>query len=162
MPITALTELVSKLAFMGANEISLVDKPGRASSRQVKETIAALHELDLKVNLAVHFHNTHGLGLANCLAAYEAGVRTFDTAIGGLIGTPFGAPEMEIDSWNVPTEDLVHLFNEIGANTDLNLAAITETVQYAQDLAGQELPRRLFKARSAFKFSNFPDPLKLK
>ncbi len=161
VPITALTELVSKLAFMGANEISLVDTPGRANPRQVKETIAALHDLDLDVNLAAHFHNTHGLGLANCLAAYEAGVRTFDTAIGGLSGTPFGAPEMEIGSWNVPTEDLVHLFNEIGVSTGFNLDAIAETVRFAQDLAGQELPGRLFKARSAFKFSNFPDPLKL-
>ncbi len=74
---------------MGANEISLVDTPGRANPRQVRETIAALHALDLDVNLAAHFHETHGLGLANCLAAYEAGIRTFDTAIGGLIGAPF-------------------------------------------------------------------------
>ncbi|MCP4688455.1 MAG: hypothetical protein GY859_10410, partial [Desulfobacterales bacterium] len=161
VPMNALADLVSKLAFMGANEISLVDTPGRANPKQVKETIAVLRDLDLDVNLAAHFHNPHGMGLVNCMAAYEAGVRTFDTAIGGLSGAPFGAPKMEIGSWNVPTEDLVYLFNEIGVSTGYNLDAIVDTVRFAQSLARDELSGHLFKARSAFKSSNFPDPLKL-
>ncbi|KKL46142.1 hypothetical protein LCGC14_2348530, partial [marine sediment metagenome] len=124
VPIKNLVELASKLAFMGVSEISLVDTPGTANPKQVKETVAALLDLNLSANLAVHFHNTRGLGLVNCLAAYEAGIRIFDTAIGGLSGTPFGAPKMEIGSWNVPTEDLIFLFNEIGVNTGIDLDAI--------------------------------------
>ena len=156
-----IVELTSKLAFMGVNEISLVDTPGMANPQQVKETIGALQDLNLEANLAVHFHNTRGLGLVNCLAAYEAGIRIFDTAIGGLSGAPFGAPKMDVGSWNVPTEDLVYLFQEIGVNTGINLDAIVDSVKLAQKMAGRELAGHVLKARNAFEISNFPEPLKL-
>jgi hydroxymethylglutaryl-CoA lyase len=161
VPIKDIVELASKLAYMGANEISLVDTSGQANPKQVKETIEALQGLNLEANLAVHFHNTRGLGLVNCLAAYEAGVRIFDTAIGGLSGTPFGAPKMEVGSWNVPTEDLVYLFHEIGVDTGIDPDAIVESVKFAQKLARQELAGHVLNARTAFESSNFPEPLKL-
>ena len=161
VPIKDLVELVTKLAFMGVNEISLVDSSGMASPKQVKETIAALIDLDLDANLAVHFHNTRGLGLVNCLAAYEAGIRIFDAAIGGLSGPPFGAPKMEVGSWNIPTEDLVYLFQEIGVNTGISLDAIVDSVKLAQKMAGRDLAGHVLKARTAFEISNFPEPLKL-
>jgi len=154
-------ELTSKLAFMGVNEISLVDTPGMANPKQVKETIAALIDLDLDANLAVHFHNTRGLGLVNCLTAYEEGIRIFDTAIGGLSGPPFGAPKMKVGSWNIPTEDLVYLFQEIGVNTGIRLDAIANAVKLAQKLARRELSGHVLNARAAFDVSNFPEPLKL-
>ncbi len=161
IPIKDIVELASKLAFMGVSEISLVDTPGMANPKQVKETIGALQDLNLEANLAVHFHNTRGLGLVNCLAAYEAGIRIFDTAIGGLTGAPFGAPKMDVGSWNVPTEDLVYLFNEIGVDTGINLDAIVDSVKFAQKLAGRKLAGHVLKARTAFEISNFPEPLKL-
>ena len=156
-----IVELTSKLAFMGVNEISLVDTPGMANPKQVKETIAALIDLDLDANLAVHFHNTRGLGLVNCLTAYEEGIRIFDTAIGGLSGPPFGAPKMKVGSWNIPTEDLVYLFQEIGVNTGIRLDAIANAVKLAQKLARRELSGHVLNARAAFDVSNFPEPLKL-
>jgi hydroxymethylglutaryl-CoA lyase len=161
VPINDIVELASKLAFMGVNEISLVDTPGMANPKQVKETIAALQDLNIKANLAVHFHNTLGLGLVNCLAAYEAGIRIFDTAIGGLSGPPFGAPKAGADSWNVPTEDLVYLFHEIGVDTGISLDAIVDSVKFAQKLARRKLAGHVLKARTVFKPSNFPEPLKL-
>jgi hydroxymethylglutaryl-CoA lyase len=161
VPVEKITELASKLAFMGVNEISLVDTPGMANPKQVKETISALRDLNLNANLAVHFHNTTGLGLVNCLAAYEAGIRIFDTAIGGLSGTPFGAPKMEVGSWNVPTEDLVYLFHEIGVNTGIDLGAIVDSVKLAQELAKTELSGHVLNSRKTFKPTNFPEPLKL-
>jgi hydroxymethylglutaryl-CoA lyase len=161
VPIKDLVDLVTKLAFMGVNEISLVDSPGMANPKQIKETINALQDLDLDTNLAVHFHNTTGLGLVNCLAAYEAGIRIFDTAIGGLSGPPFGAPKMEVGSWNIPTEDLVYLFQEIGVNTGISLDAIVNAVKFAQKLARRELSGHVLNARTAFEVSNFPEPLKL-
>jgi hydroxymethylglutaryl-CoA lyase len=132
-----------------------------ANPKQIKETINALQDLDLDTNLAVHFHNTTGLGLVNCLAAYEAGIRIFDTAIGGLSGPPFGAPKMEVGSWNIPTEDLVYLFQEIGVNTGISLDAIVNAVKFAQKLARRELSGHVLNARTAFEVSNFPEPLKL-
>ena len=161
VPLENLVDLASKLAFMGVNEISLVDTPGMANPKQVKETVTALLDLNLSANLAVHFHNTLGLGLVNCLAAYEAGIRTFDAAIGGLSGTPFGAPTMEVGSWNVPTEDLAYLFHEIGVDTGINLEAIVDSVKIAQKLAQKELPGHVLKARKTFVPANYPEPLKL-
>jgi hydroxymethylglutaryl-CoA lyase len=153
VPVEKIIELASKLAFMGVNEISLVDTPGMANPK--------LLDLNLNANIAVHFHNTTGLGLVNCLAAYEAGIRIFDTAIGGLSGTPFGAPKMEVGSWNVPTEDLVYLFHEIGVNTGIDIDAIVDSVKFAQELAKTELSGHLLKSRKTFKSSNYPEPLKL-
>lgn len=161
VPLTALMELASKLSFLGVNEISLVDTPGMVNPRQTKETISALQELKLEANLAVHFHNTTGLGLVNCLAAYEAGIRTFDTAICGLSGTPYGAPTMEVGSWNVATEDLVYMFEQIGVNTGIDIDAIVETAKLAQKIAGSELSGHLVQARKTFSPSRFPNSLSL-
>ena len=160
IPIKNIVELASKLAHLGVNEISLVDTPGMSNPKQVKETIEALQDLNLEANLAVHFHNTRGLGLANCISAFEAGVRIFDTAIGGLSGTPFGAPRMEVGCWNVPTEDLVYLFSEIGVNTGINLDALLDSAKLARKIAGRELSGHVLKARTAFEVTNFPEPLK--
>lgn len=159
--IRVIAELANRLSFMGIHEIVLVDTPGMANPIQVKETVTALQDIDMEANLAVHFHNTKGLGLVNCLAAYEAGIRIFDTAIGGLSGTPFGAPKMGVGSWNVPTEDLIHLFNEIGVNTGIELDSIIDSVILAQKLTGRQLFGHILKARKTFEFSNFPEPLKL-
>lgn len=159
--INSILELVSKLSFLGVNEISLVDTPGLANPWQVKKTIGALLGLGLETKFAVHFHNTRGMGLANCLSAYEAGIRIFDTAVGGLSGTPYGAPTMEVGYWNVPTEDLVYMFDQIGVNTGIDIDAIAESVKLAQKIAGRELPGHLLKAREAFVPSNFPNALAL-
>ena len=161
IPLNDIVDLACKLSFMGADEISLVDTPGQANPAQVKNTIQALLGQNLKSRIAVHFHNTRGLGLVNCLAAYEAGVRIFDTAIGGLSGTPFGAPAMQAGSWNVPTEDLVYLFHEMGVNTAINHDALLDSVKLAQKLVGRELFGHALNASTAFKSSNFPEPLTL-
>jgi len=159
--INSVVDLASKLSFLGINEISLVDTPGLANPRQVQEVIKVLRGLGLEANIAVHFHNTRGMGLVNCLAAYEAGIRIFDTAIGGLSGTPYGAPKMEVGSWNVPTEDLVYLFDQIGVNTGIDIEAIAESVKLAQKIAGRELAGHLLNATKAFVPSNFPKPIAL-
>lgn len=160
VPIKDIVELASKLDFLGASEITLVDTLGTANPKQVKETIAALLDLDLKAKLAVHFHNTHGLGLVNCMAAYQEGVRIFDTAIGGLSGTPFAAPKMDVGFWNVPTEDLVYLFHEMGVNTGIDLDTVIDSVKFAQKLAGRDLSGYALKAREVFSVSGTPEQLK--
>ncbi len=161
VPIRNVVDLTSKLAFMGVNEISLVDTTAMANPKLVKQTITALHELNLETNIAVHFHNTRGLGMVNCLAAYETGIRIFDTAIGGLSGTPFGVPKTDIGCWEVSTEDLVYLFSEIGVETGIDLGALVDSVKFTQKLAGRELPGHMLNARNAFCWSDLPDTLKL-
>ena len=161
IPLKDIVDLVVKLSFMGADEVSLVDTTGQANPRQVRNIIHALLDQNLKTGIAVHFHNTRGLGLVNCLAAYEAGVRIFDTAIGGLSGTPFGAPPMQAGSWNIPTEDLVYLFHQMGVNTAINLDTLMNSVRLAQKLVGRKLFGHTLTARKAFKSSNFPEPLNM-
>lgn len=154
-----IAEMASKLSFLGVREISLVDTPGLANPSQVKETMGLLLNLGLEAEFAVHFHNTRGMALANCYAAYEAGIRIFDTAVGGLSGPPYAAPKMDIGSWNVPTEDLVFMFDQMGVETGIDMDAITETAELAQKIAGRELYGHQLKARQAFVPSNYPNPL---
>ena len=68
---------------------------------------------------------------------------------------------MEVGCWNVPTEDLVYLFNEIGVNTGINLDALLDSVKLARKMAGRELSGHVQKARAVFEVSNFPEPLKI-
>lgn len=101
----------------GANEAGLSDTTGMANPAQVKRLFTRLHsELGDKAG-AAHMHNTRGLGLANCLAAYEAGVRTFDASQAGLGGCPY-APGA---SGNVVTEDLVFMFEAMGLRTGIDI-----------------------------------------
>ncbi|MFN7856212.1 MAG: hydroxymethylglutaryl-CoA lyase [Acidovorax sp.] len=106
-------------AAAGVDEVGLSDTTGMANPAQVRRLFTRLRaELATKAG-AAHMHNTRGLGLANCLAAYDAGARTFDASLGGLGGCPY-APGA---SGNVVTEDLVFMFEAMGIHTgvDLNL-----------------------------------------
>ena len=101
----------------GADESGLSDTTGMANPAQVKRLFSRLRgELGDKAG-AAHMHNTRGLGLANCLAAYEAGVRTFDASQAGLGGCPY-APGA---SGNVVTEDLVFMFEAMGIRTGVDI-----------------------------------------
>jgi hydroxymethylglutaryl-CoA lyase len=97
--------------------VALADTVGYANPAQVKRIFRKVRsEIGSKLEGA-HFHNTRGLGLANALAAYEEGVRHFDSSMGGLGGCPF-APGA---SGNVITEDLVFMFESMGLATGIDL-----------------------------------------
>jgi hydroxymethylglutaryl-CoA lyase len=100
--------------------VALADTVGYANPAQVKRLFKRVkNEIGSKLEGA-HFHNTRGLGLANALAAFEEGVRHFDSSMGGLGGCPF-APGA---SGNVITEDLVFMFESMGVPTGINLEAL--------------------------------------
>lgn len=127
----------------GADESGLSDTTGMANPAQVKRLFTRLRsELGDKAG-AAHMHNTRGLGLANCLAAYDAGVRTFDSSQAGLGGCPY-APGA---SGNVVTEDLVFMFEAMGIRTGIDierLLAARETL--AAGLPGESLYGMLLPA----------------
>ena len=101
MPEDEVIWLAAQCIEAGADESGLSDTVGYANPAQVRRLFRRLHtEIGEKAG-AAHMHNTRGLGLANCLAAYEEGVRTFDASLGGLGGCPY-APGA---SGNVVTED---------------------------------------------------------
>src|SRR5919106_2154958 len=114
--------------------VALADTVGYANPAQVKRLFRRVRsEIGEKLEGA-HFHNTRGLGLANALAAYEEGVRHFDSSMGGLGGCPF-APGA---SGNVITEDLVFMFESMGVPTGINLEALFKARVILTDAIPQE------------------------
>ncbi len=112
--------LAEQLVAAGVDEVGLSDTSGMANPAQVRRLFTRLRQALGEHAGAAHLHNTRGLGLANCLAAYEAGVRTFDASQGGLGGCPY-APGA---SGNVVTEDLVFMFEAMGVSTGIDLSRL--------------------------------------
>ena len=106
----------------GADEIGLADTTGMANPGQIRHVIAAVRREIGDRLTGVHLHNTFGLGLANALAAYEAGIRTFDSSQAGLGGCPY-APGA---TGNVVTEDLVYMFESMGVKSGVDLGKLME------------------------------------
>ncbi|OAJ53907.1 hydroxymethylglutaryl-CoA lyase [Paraburkholderia ginsengiterrae] len=127
---------------MGIEGITLADTTGMANPRQVTRLVTRMLERLPAAALTLHFHNTRGLGLANVLAAYEAGARRFDAALGGLGGCPF-APGA---SGNICTEDLVHMCEEMGIPTAIDLDKLIALSRGLPALLGHDVPGQLAKA----------------
>ncbi|MEJ5280286.1 hydroxymethylglutaryl-CoA lyase [Pseudomonas sp. MYb541] len=127
---------------LGIQGISLADTTGMANPRQVERLVKRVLQRVSTSDLTLHFHNTRGLGLCNVLAAYEAGARRFDAALGGLGGCPF-APGA---SGNICTEDLVNLCEEVGIHTGIDLPHLLHMSRRLPALLGHELPGQVAKA----------------
>lgn len=124
--------LAAALAQAGVDEVGLSDTTGMGNPAQVTRLFNKVRAEIGDLTGAGHFHNTRGLGLANCLAAFEAGVRTFDSSLGGLGGCPY-APGA---SGNVVTEDLVFMFEAMGVSTGVDL----EKLMLARQVLSLGLP----------------------
>ncbi len=109
--------LAEQVIAAGADESGLSDTTGMANPAQVRRLFTRVFAAIGPHTGAAHLHNTRGLGLANCLAAYDVGVRTFDASQGGLGGCPY-APGA---SGNVVTEDLVFMFEAMGVRTGIDI-----------------------------------------
>ena len=121
---------VEKTANLGIREITLCDTVGFGNPRLVEEIVRACRERFPEVVFGMHFHNTRGLGLVNAFAAFQTGIRIFDTALGGIGGCPF-APGA---SGNTATEDTVFLFEEMGIPTGVDLPALLETARHLREI----------------------------
>jgi hydroxymethylglutaryl-CoA lyase len=135
-------ELSGKLIELGAQEITFGDTTGMAYPTQVRELSEAYRQRHSEVPLRMHFHDTRGMGLANVLAALEAGIDRIDASVGGLGGSPYAAGA----SGNIPTEDLVHMLHEMGIETGVDLEALIGCAQLLEELLEHELPGQVMKA----------------
>jgi hydroxymethylglutaryl-CoA lyase len=136
-------EIASRLAAAGCAEVAFGDTTGMANPVQVRQFFAqALERLGADVELTAHFHNTRGQGLANALAALDAGVRSFESSFGELGGCPVpkGA------TGNVATEDLVSMLHEMGYATGIDLDALLAAARAAQEVLGRPLSAHLLTA----------------
>src|SRR5919206_4737987 len=128
--------IARRLRDAGAQEIAFGDTTGMANPLQVRSYFEEAREaLGAEVELTAHFHNTRGQGLANVLAALEAGVRSFESSFGELGGCPVprGA------TGNIATEDLVSMLHEMGYATGVDLEALLECAREAQRVLGRPL-----------------------
>ncbi|MBC7505458.1 MAG: hydroxymethylglutaryl-CoA lyase [Sandarakinorhabdus sp.] len=142
VPAQRVVELAVRMAEAGAQEVALGDTIGVAVPSQVTDLVGAIIDRIGDIPLRLHFHDTRGMAPANVWAGYQAGCRTFDSALGGLGGCPF-APGA---AGNVGTEELLYLFNRSGVATGINLDAALEANRWFAGIMSRELPSRVGKA----------------
>jgi hydroxymethylglutaryl-CoA lyase len=124
-------------------ELALADTIGVAAPSDVHERFRAVQAvLPSGIRLRAHFHNTRNTALANAVAAVEEGVRVLDGSLGGIGGCPF-APGA---AGNVPTEDLVYMFERMGFDTGVNLDAAIETAKFLSRVLGRPTPGMVSRA----------------
>ncbi len=137
-PLDTVVALARRMADAGPGEIVIADTIGSASPGMVKQRLSAIMQAVAPERLAMHFHDTRGMGAANAWAAIEAGIRRFDASVGGLGGCPF-APGA---AGNLATEDLVLLAQRSGFETGITLPGLLEAIDVAQQLLGRPLGGR--------------------
>lgn len=145
--------LAQRLAEAGAAGITLCDTTGMAYPDQVAHLCMAFQAQLPAAALTIHLHNTRGMGLANALAAWQAGVTRFDAAAGGLGGCPY-APGA---SGNVSTEELVHMFAAMGVETGVDLGRLLQAVAGLPDMIGRDPGSQLLRAGPRLRTHRPPD-----
>lgn len=142
VPEARIYDLIQKLLDIGVQGVTLCDTTGMADPAQVERLCRAARTRWPDVTFTAHFHNTRGMGLANALAALNAGINRFDASLGGLGGCPY-APGA---SGNICTEDLVHMFERMGLNTGVDLDALLMAATRLPELIGHDVPGAILKA----------------
>ena len=140
-PVDLTQQLTADMLAAGADEISIADTIGAGNPRQVRDILDPLVQQFGADRFNLHLHDTRGMALAMAWAGVEAGVRRFDSSIGGLGGCPF-APGA---SGNVATEDLVYLLEEAGLSTGIDMQKLRKAVQVAEAATRQSLGGHIIK-----------------
>lgn len=145
VPETQVERIARAVAACGISRLSLADSIGSGNPAQVSRLVARIKGALPGMPLSLHLHNTRGLGLANALAGFQAGIDTFDAGLGGLGGCPIfpGA------TGNVATEDVVNLFEEMGVSTGVNLDKVREASRLMQQFLGRPLPSYILRVGTA-------------
>ena len=133
-------DIVERVGAAKPDEIVLADTIGVGVPKGVRELVGGV--LSYGVTVGCHFHDTRNTGIANAIAAVEAGATVLDAAVGGTGGCPF-APKA---TGNIATEDLVYLLHGMGYETGIDLDALIECAQWLSEQLGKELPGQVHKA----------------
>jgi hydroxymethylglutaryl-CoA lyase len=123
--------------------VKLLDTMGWANPEQIRRTIHAVRSRWPELSVALHLHDTRGLGLANAAAALHEGVTEFDSAVAGMGGCPFAA--VKGAPGNISTEDFAFLCEQLGIETGLDLDRLVACVDLAERIFGRALPGHLAK-----------------
>jgi hydroxymethylglutaryl-CoA lyase len=126
----------------GIRNITFGDTTGMATPPVVTRVVDAVRNKYPEMEIALHFHNTRGVGLANVMNGLQLGVREFESSIAGLGGCPF-APGA---TGNICTEDLVYLLEECGYETGIDLEKLIGVAKQVEQMMGRQLPGQMMKA----------------
>ncbi len=143
VPIARVVEVAERCVAEDIFELAIADTIGVAAPSDVHARLRAVRAaIPSRVQLRAHFHNTRNTALANAVAAVEEGVRVLDGSLAGIGGCPF-APGA---AGNVPTEDLLYMFNRMGFDTGVELDAAVEVAQFISDVLGRKTPGMVSRA----------------
>jgi hydroxymethylglutaryl-CoA lyase len=134
-------DIAKKHLALGVSALRLADSTGMANPRQIKETLNALNSIIGDTPIILHLHDTRGMGLANVLAAIDAGCTRFDTAFGGMGGCNFIADALG----NIPTEDTVNMLHAMGYETGVDISKVANVSKILQNIIGQPLPGKMYQ-----------------
>ena len=136
-------ELAFRLYSLGITDITLGDTVGVANPLDVQERLNTIRRHIPGLTLGVHFHDNRGTALTNLMAALDAGCVRFDTALGGIGGSPFSPGA----GGNLATEDAVYLLEDMGVKTGIDLDALLTLGDFLESRLGHPLPSRVRQAR---------------
>ena len=142
VPVERVLAVAERALADGADGLSYGDTTGMATPGRVTALVGATRMRLPDADLNLHFHNTRGTGLADVLAALQLGVTDFDASVGGLGGCPY-APGA---TGNVCTEDLVHMVEDMGVGTGIDLPRLLEAAREAERVVGRTLPSQVLRA----------------
>jgi hydroxymethylglutaryl-CoA lyase len=137
--IERVAHLVTRFVNAGATAVALGDTSGEANPKQVQMTISRLLDEHPTLELSMHFHDTRGMAVANTLAAMEAGVTNFDSATGGIGGSPF----TKDSAGNLATEELLYLCHSMGIDTGIDFDLAINAYNFLADMLKRPLPSRV-------------------
>ena len=144
--------LVSRFAALDVQGVTLCDTTGMAHPSQVAGLCSGVLDANPGLEVTGHFHNTRAMGLANVLAAVDAGVTRFDVSLGGIGGCPY-APGA---SGNVATEDVVHMLECEGHETGVDLDGVILAAAELERLVGHDLTSQVFRSGPRLKLHSPP------
>jgi len=134
---------VERFVELGVTHVALGDTTGMANPKAIREVASRVTKPAIPI---AHFHDTRGTGLVNCVAAYEAGVRHFDSSFGGVGGHPAKVKYGGGFTGNVCTEDLVNLLESMGIDTGIDLDGLLATAEFCEQALGRELHGRVTRS----------------
>ena len=142
VPVERVVSVATRAMRDGADSLAYGDTTGMATPTRVTSLVGETRSAHPDVPLLLHFHNTRGTGLANVLAALQVGVSEFDASVGGLGGCPY-APGA---TGNIATEELVHMVEDMGVATGVDLEAMIAAAAEAERTVGRTLSSQVLRA----------------
>ena len=155
VPQKVVEQFAQRFVDLGVRGLTICDTTGMANPAQVSRIAESLQKKFPHTQLTMHFHNTRGMGLANVLAAVQAGIVRFDGSLGGLGGCPY-APGA---SGNISSEDAIHMLDAMGYDTGINIPKLLQLARELPIIVGHAVPGQVAKAGRTCDLHPAPDSI---